>query len=237
MLLIDAYSKWLEVAKVKTANSTNTIEKLRSMFATHGLPDTVVSDNGTVFTSEEMETFLKENGIQHVRTAPYHPASNGQVERAVQIFKEAIKRSRSGPLETKLSRFLFHYRTTVHSTTRHTPAEMLMGRRLRTLLDRMHPDLTIEKEKKEDAQEKGKRKERKLTVNELVYVQDLPYKTWIAGKVIEVKGNKLYIVEVEDGRVLRRHIDHIRHREGDGNDVSGEKLEEFDIRTRGIVET
>jgi hypothetical protein len=101
----------------------------------------------------------------------------------------------------------------------------------------MHPDLTIEKEKKEDAQEKGKRKERKLTVNELVYVQDLPYKTWIAGKVIEVKGNKLYIVEVEDGRVLRRHIDHIRHREGDGNDVSGEKLEEFDIRTRGIVET
>jgi transposase InsO family protein len=100
MLLIDAYSKWLEVAKVKTANSTNTIEKLRSMFATHGLPDTVVSDNGTVFTSEEMETFLKENGIQHVRTAPYHPASNGQVERAVQINYSYLTYQKIHPMKT-----------------------------------------------------------------------------------------------------------------------------------------
>ena len=60
-----------------------TIEKLRVTFATHGIPVTVVTDNGTNFTSREFENFMKSNGIAHVKTAPYHPASNGLAEKAV----------------------------------------------------------------------------------------------------------------------------------------------------------
>ncbi len=75
LLLVDAYSKWLEVAIVTNATSTTAIEKLRAIFATHGLPETLVSDNGSVFTSEEFGTFLQRNGIRHVCTAPYHPSS------------------------------------------------------------------------------------------------------------------------------------------------------------------
>ena len=57
------------------------------MFATHGLPETVVSDNGTAFTSAEFRTFLKKNGIKQITFAPYHPATNGLAERAVQTQK------------------------------------------------------------------------------------------------------------------------------------------------------
>ena len=141
LLVMDAHSKWLEVEIVNSTNTSTTVEKLRQIFATHGLSSTMVSHNGSVFTSEEFSTYLNHNGIHHIRITPYHPASNGQVERAVQIFKESIKRSTTGSLETRVNRFLFHYRTTPHTTTGVTPAELLMGRRLHTHLVLIHPDL------------------------------------------------------------------------------------------------
>ena len=107
LVIIDAHSKWMEVHPMNSATSQATIEKLRVTFATHGLPETVVTDNGSSFTSEEFQKFMRQNGVKHIRTAPYHPASNGLAERAVQTFKSAVKRMTSGTIETKVSRFLF----------------------------------------------------------------------------------------------------------------------------------
>ena len=61
-----------------------TIEVLRHIFSSYGIPEQLVSDNGSQFTSEELADFVKSNGIKHIRTAPYHPSSNGAVERLVQ---------------------------------------------------------------------------------------------------------------------------------------------------------
>ena len=83
-------SKWMEVFPLNNATTHSTIEKLRLAFATHGLPDKVVSDNGTPFTSAEFNEFMKKNGILHICTSPYHPSSNGLAERAVRTFKNAI---------------------------------------------------------------------------------------------------------------------------------------------------
>ena len=140
LLIADAHSKWLEAHITNTATSSATIELLRRSFATMGLPEVLVSDNVTAFTSSEFTEFLKKNGIRHVRTQPYHPASNGLVERAVQTFKEGLKRIKVGALNTRVARFLFKYRLTPHSSTGVSPAELMFGRKLRSQLDLVKPD-------------------------------------------------------------------------------------------------
>jgi len=98
------------------------------VFATHGLPEIIMTDNGTAFISNKFQEFKAKNSIRHIKTAPYHPASNGLAEREVQIFKEGLKKLTEGSVETKLAHFLFQYRLTPYSTTGKSPAELLMGR-------------------------------------------------------------------------------------------------------------
>jgi len=93
LLIVDAYSKWLEVHATSTSTSA-TIELLRKSFAALGLPELIVFDNTTTFTSEEFAEFLKKNGIRHIRSPTYRPASNRLIERAVQTFKEGLSQVR-----------------------------------------------------------------------------------------------------------------------------------------------
>ena len=140
LVLVDAHSKWMEVLIVPSTSTSCTIQKLRGIFATHGLPETLVSDNATCFTSSEFKEFVTRNGIRHITSAPYLPATNGLAERAVQTFKSALKKTSVAEIETQLSRFLFRYRNTPHSTTGTSPAELLLGRRPRSLLTLMQPN-------------------------------------------------------------------------------------------------
>ena len=72
--------------------SDKTMEKLQTVFANFGLPEQIVTDNGSAFRSKKFEIFLQQNGIQQTRTAPYHPASNGQAERTVQTSKTTLNK-------------------------------------------------------------------------------------------------------------------------------------------------
>ena len=80
LILVDAHSKWMDVQIVSSTSSDATISKLHSIFATHGLPKQVITDNGSGFTSAEFENFCKQNGVKHFLTSPYHPSSNGLAE-------------------------------------------------------------------------------------------------------------------------------------------------------------
>ena len=97
-----------------------------------------------------MTDFLKLNGIRQCLLSPYHPASNGEAERAVRTFKDTMKFRKNEERSTgeKLARFLLGYRTTPHTATGCTPAEILMGRRLRTRVDIIHPSLSANMERK-----------------------------------------------------------------------------------------
>ena len=141
LLVVDAFSKWIDVFPVKSASSANTIARLSTLFANHGIPDSIVSDNGLPFTSAEMKEFLTANGVRQITSSPYHPSSNGLAERAVQTCKSALKKMDGSSLDIEVQCFLLNYRTTPQGTTGIPPCQLLMGRQLRTCLDQVIPDL------------------------------------------------------------------------------------------------
>ena len=110
LVLIDAHSKWIEASVTASTSSNIVIEELRTVFAKFGLPETIVTNNGTGFVSQEFKAFLRKNGIKHIITsAPYHPASNGLAERAVQVVKRGLKKVTAGSVNTRLAQLLFTY--------------------------------------------------------------------------------------------------------------------------------
>ena len=141
LVVVDAHSKWPEVIPMHTATSATTIQALRNMFAKFGLPDQIVSDNGSQFCSDEFQSFLKVNGIRHIRSAPYHPSTNGLAERFVQSFKLAMKSAKASEttIHECLARYLIAYRNAAHNTTQASPASLMFGRPLRTRLDLINP--------------------------------------------------------------------------------------------------
>ena len=81
------------------------------------------------------------NGVKHILCTPYHPSSNGLVERFVKTFKRAMKSGESSgtPLSQRLYSFLLSYRSTPRTTTNCTPSSMFLQRELRTRLDLVRP--------------------------------------------------------------------------------------------------
>ena len=117
------------------ATASITIQHLRQLFTHFGIPKSIVSDNNPQFVAGEFRTFCEFNGIRHIRVAPYHQSSNGLAERGVQVFKQGICKTTSGTVHDRIAQFLFQYRLTPQSTTEVSPAELLLGRRLRLQLD------------------------------------------------------------------------------------------------------
>ncbi|XP_033014646.1 uncharacterized protein K02A2.6-like, partial [Lacerta agilis] len=138
MVVVDTYSKWLEVALMPSTTTEAIVRVLRGLFAMHGCPDVLVSDNGPQFTSGAFERYLLGLGIRHALTAPFHPASNGQAERMVRSAKEALARLDQKDWHERVTEYLLVQHITPHAATGRSPAELLMGRRLRSPLDRLH---------------------------------------------------------------------------------------------------
>ncbi len=191
-----------------------TIEKLRIIFATHGLPRKIVTDNGPSFTSNQ---FMSKNGILHI-TAPHH------AERAVQSFKLGIKRTSGDSIQDRLSRYLFKYRITLHTTTGGPPAELRMGRRLPS---RLYPELSQKVQSQQLKQKRGHDNTKTLCyfqVGDLVFAENFsdPSPKWLAGNVLKTTGLLSYEVELQSGIVVRRHIDNIRGRKSPSSPLSDE---------------
>lgn len=137
-----------------TRTSAKTIEVLRSVFASYGLPEEVVSDNGPQFTSSEFKEFLRSNGIKQTLVPAYHPASNGAAERSVQTIKSSLMKQvladkGSVTLQHRLANFLLMYRSTPHTVTGVSPAELFLKRQLRTWFSFLKPSLADTVEKKQ----------------------------------------------------------------------------------------
>ena len=199
---------------MSSTTSAHVINVLRVIFSRFGLPHQLVSDNGTQFVSSEFEHFLKTNGIRHITSAPYHPATNGLAERFVQTFKTALRAMKfdAGEVSKKLAQFLLMYRNTEHSTTKTSPAQLMFGHSLRTRLDICKPSLKYDVVNQQTDQVKSRHgsKMRSLKIGQSIWVRD--YRSdqkWRKGVVSQKLGPLQYLVEV-DNRLWKRHIDQIR---------------------------
>lgn len=213
LVVVDAHSKWPEVQVMDSVTSSKTIQALRTIFSRFGVPETLVSDNGPQLTSEEFECFLKSNGIKHICSAPFHPATNGLAERFVQTFKHALKASReSMTLQQRLDAFLLQYRNTPHSTTREAPAMLFLHRRLRTRLDLLKPNVKWTVEQAQQAQCSCRAlhaKDRDFCVGDSVLVRDYRKggEKWKSGTVSSQSGPVSYTVQVDETQSWKRHTD------------------------------
>ena len=213
LVLVDAFSKYPEITKMSSTTSAATVNALRDIFSRQGLPELIVSDNGPQFVSKEFESFCQQNGIMHRTSAVYKPSSNGQAERVVQILKSAAKQAhfRHTTMDSILPKYLLIYRTTPHLTTGETPAKLLMGRNLRTRLDLLKPSLHshVEKVQEKVAKRSESRGCRSFMCGDKVQARNYGFgDKWKQGIIVEILGNKHYLVQVKD-KLWKRHIDQL----------------------------
>ncbi|CAB4037162.1 Retrovirus-related Pol poly [Paramuricea clavata] len=124
VVLTDYYSRWPEVKILKSVTSKNILDWLLSVFATHGFPDKIKSDNASYFVSTEFKDTLTSWGIEHKTVTEYWPQANGQVERFNQVLEKHILTAQAEGKEWKptIPFMLLHYRNTPHRMTGRTPS-------------------------------------------------------------------------------------------------------------------
>ncbi|KAJ8380942.1 hypothetical protein SKAU_G00017200 [Synaphobranchus kaupii] len=223
LVVVDAHSKWPEVAVMKSTSSERTIEELPSIFSRFGLPQWLVSDNSPQLVSEEFKTFMEENGIQHIKSAPYHLATNGLAERFVQTMKQALKSSQSTQsLNRRLSAFLLSYRNTPHATTKVSPASAMFKRQLRTRLDLLRPQKTrevVHLQQRAQVERRAKTKFRSFIAGDRVLARNYTKGVkWTPVTVVAKTGPVSYTVETSNHLIWRRHIDQLLHTCGSRDD-------------------
>lgn len=136
LVVVDYFSRYYEIEITKDITSEKIIDALEGMFCRHGIPYQITSDNGPQFKSKLFEDYLTDNCIKHRAVTPLHPAANGEVERQNRSLMKRIRiaQAESKDWKKEIRKYLFAYRTTPHSTTGVSPAELMFRRKLRTKL-------------------------------------------------------------------------------------------------------
>lgn len=206
LICVDAYSQYPFVCQMTSTTTSNTIAALSQIFSSEGLPETLVSDNGPQLTSSEFKEFCENNGIRHLTTAPFHPASNGLAERFVRTFKTSVSKNIDDgqPVKNAVLKFLSTYRSIPNDEGK-SPAELLHGRQIRTLLTQLPH---IQKERREEKDNKST----KYRVDDLVFLRNYGRgPKWIKGQITKVLETMLYIVETYFGK-CKRHQNQLKPR-------------------------
>ena len=136
----------------KTTKLHEVIRALKAIFARHGIPEEVRSDNGPQYTSPDFTHFAKEWGFKHTTSSPSFPQSNGEAERAVETTKSLLKK------EKDRSKGLLAYRSTPLACG-YSPSELLMGRKLTNTIPTFHTVLNPSWPDMDKLSEKGSRKQ------------------------------------------------------------------------------
>ena len=135
LVIVDYYSRYIDLAHLPNITSSTVVNKMKNSFAHHGIPETVIPDNGTQFTSAEFKAFSVDWNFQHVTSSPHYPQSNGEAERAVKTAKELLK-------QDDIFLALLTYRSTPAPDFGASPAELAFSRWLQTTLPSLPETIT-----------------------------------------------------------------------------------------------
>ena len=139
LVVCDYFSNFIEVESLPTTTTRAVCKALKVMFASYGVPDTLVTDNGPQFSSAEFVTFTKVWSFEHSTSSPHYPQSNGKAENAVKTVKRLFKKCKdAGQSEY---RALLDWRNTPTEGVGTSPAQRFLGRRCKTLLPMAHSQL------------------------------------------------------------------------------------------------
>lgn len=203
-MCVDYYSKYPEISKLSGTTSKHIITALKSIFDRHGVPDELFSDNGTQLISAEMRNFATTWEFKHTTSSPEFPQSNGQAKRAIQTVKNLLEKS-SGELLLLL----------------YSPAQLLMGRRLKTKIPvsknllkpgmyrHVRSRLMNRQEKQRCYFDRGTWKLPLVDLGERVRIRQ--QKHWQPAVILKRHDQlRLYIVQTDNKQIYRRNRRHIQ---------------------------
>ena len=147
LVMVDYYSRYIELAKLEHTTSEAVINHMKSILARHGIPETIISDNGPQFASKEFALFAVNYGFSHVTSSPGHASAKGEGERAVRKIKELLHAAKN-PYTA-----LLNYKSAPLANG-YSPAELPMSRKLRTKLPVVPENLQASILNKQDLRKK-----------------------------------------------------------------------------------
>ena len=161
LVVIDEYSRFVEIEFVNSTSSGAVLPHIDRIFATHGFPETVKTDGGPPFNGHEYKRYMQWAGIKATIVSPEDPEANGLAENFMKSIKKVCHTSRieGKCFKQEIFKFLRQYRSTNHSSTGKAPAELLFGRKIRTKLPELvvpTPHNTETRERHDTAKQKQK---------------------------------------------------------------------------------
>lgn len=215
LLIVDYFSRYIEIARLTNESAGEIVRHTKSIFARHGIPEVVISDNGPQFTSALFKDFASKYEFVHLTSSPYHPQGNGEAERAVRTVKCLLKKSDDPYLA------LLTHRSTPLASIGYSPAELLMSRVLRSTvplypkcLQPKVPRLSVvfnrdrqqkEKQKNNFDRRHGARPLKTLQPDDPIWIVDRQE----AGHVVRREGDRSYHLQSQDGVSYQRNRRHI----------------------------
>ena len=223
-MTVDYYSDFFEVDRLYNKQGTEVIQKLKAHFARHGIPDTIVSDNGPPFNSSEFKRFVDRYETEHVTSSPGYPRSNGKAENAVKTAKRIMTKALDSGSDPYLA--LLDWRNTPSEVLGTSPVQRLFGRRTKTLLPTssrllspqavkdVQKDLYSRKAKQAFYYNRGTKELDPLQAGDSVRLrrpgQSGKRKKWSRAHVEAQVDVRSYAVRTGDGRLYRRNRSQLR---------------------------
>uniref|UniRef100_A0A3Q3MPL7 Integrase catalytic domain-containing protein n=1 Tax=Labrus bergylta TaxID=56723 RepID=A0A3Q3MPL7_9LABR len=198
------------MALLLNTSSMCVITQVKFIFARHGIPNTVVSDNGPCFNSREWQQFARKYDFKHVTSSPRYAQSNGKAEKRVHILKQLLKKAEDSDSDLYLA--LLSYRASPLECGL-SPAKLLMNRKLRTTLPsyikqkrrpKLEQRLQHQKMKQKSFYDKTAKQLPTLSTDNTVKIEE-PNGWKTKATVLQEVAPRSFTVKTEEGQILRRN--------------------------------